>query len=317
MLQHNNMKQTKYEDIYGKQLSNPCNQYESALERQNRYLYELAQHNKILKNAKIRDKEQEEKEKKEKGFSVYVNGANAIPRKAKPSLRHVDFQQNRRMPLIKPGNLSPRKRYNPAETRVSTAPEQHRKFWGQGSVEIAGENGLKTFVSLGAMNIHYSDDFEDSIDFEEGNTKDVITPLPRPKTVCATQRKFWGQGSVPIKAASGDHLRASVSNIKGVEYSMNFEADEDSCSDSECEEIIEEIKADGISDEENTQNNLLCFTSNNSKQEDQLSIDSRETFDTDIVGHFSSMNSNNIIFQRPKLHTRLNVQGLSMKNKQR
>ena len=224
---------------YSKRARGGDSVFESALRKHDRYLIALEKQKRLSKALIRKDPNAEEKEKRERGFSTYVNGANALS-KPKPVFLRDNFSKNQdALPNPKYAGTSPRKKTSNGDTGVS-----RRKFWGQESVEIATDSGAKLYASLRNLNCQYSDDFEeDSIDFEESVEKPSADPKnkqARAKSVPLTHRKFWGQGSVMIKAASGEDLRASVSNI--TDYSMNFEDYSDDSSTRTEDEIEEEIE---------------------------------------------------------------------------
>lgn len=221
---------------YSKRASSGGSAFESALRKHDRYLIELQKQKKLTKALHNKDPNVEEKEKRERGFSTYVNGANAL-NKPKPIFLRDNFPKNKvALPSPRFTCSSPRKK---VVTENTGSPQ--RRFWGQDSVEIATDSGAKLYASLRNLNCHYSDDFEDeSLDFDkqcDSYDSDFKNNDNRSKSAPLTHRKFWGQGSVRIKASSGEDLRASVSNI--TDYSMNFEEYSD-CSSTETEDEIEE-----------------------------------------------------------------------------
>ena len=233
-------------------------EFDSAIRKHDRYLIALEKQKQLSKNLQRKGSAEEAKEKREKGFSVYVNGANALPQ---------------RKTISKLNNLPKSKHYFPKpvltynsprnDKRATSAPggKSTRRFWCQESVEIATDSGAKLYASLRSLNAKYSDDFEaDSMDFEKSydekypvNSKNSqLRPTSVPPL---SNRKYWGQGSVTIKASTGENLRASISNV--TDYSMNFEDDSDATLTDSDEEIVEEIESDKTGTDEFTEDLLI------------------------------------------------------------
>ena len=245
---------------YGKNANNNCAQLESAVKKHDRYLIELEKHKKLAKSLHRKNTTEEEKEKKERGFSTYVNGANALPR-PQSSMKYQDYSKTKKF-IPKTNFTSTSLKTKKGEARIITP----RRFWGQESVEIVTDTGAKLYASMRNMNCKYSDDFEDSIDFEKASnsTGDVQSSShSRPKTVPPPQRKFWGQGPVMIKVSSGENLRASVSNMS--KYSMNFDDPDDGNHYETDEEIPEELEVDLNSSNEYAEHFLVLGSSNSNK----------------------------------------------------
>ena len=229
-----------FQPAYGKKVNDNSN-LETAIRKHDRYLIELEKQKQLVKNLQRKNSSEEAKEKRERGFSSYVNGANAPPKPKTPS----------KLNLPKSKQCFPNPKLTHTNPRNKQANSYHlnskRRFWGQESVEIATDSGAKLYASLRTLNCKYSDDFEtDSIDFEKSGEdmhQEIADTELRPKSVpLLPHRKYWGQGSVMIKASSGEDLRASISNV--TDYSMNFEADSDATVTDSEEEIAEEIEPD-------------------------------------------------------------------------
>ena len=239
---------------YGKKIKESNQNFENALRKHDRYLIELEKQKKLAKILQRKNPIEEKQEEREKGFSPYVNGANALV--------------TPRLSQSRPPKIVPKGKYLfPTPTIYCKTPKHEketnndpttprRRIWCQDSIEIATDSGSKLYASWRNRNHNYSDDFEDSIDFDK-NSKEANFSCnqSRPKSGPASlnQRKFWGQGSVQVKASSGGNLRASVSNI--TDYSMNFEKDSD---DESLSEIEEEINV-AIDSSHDFENDMLEF----------------------------------------------------------
>jgi len=234
-----------FQPAFNKKTVNNNTELETAIQKHDRYLIELEKQKQLSKNLQRKDSVEEAKEKREKGFSAYVNGANALP-KPKSTLKLHNLPKGKQYfpkPILTYN--TPR---NEKHSKLEHGVKSQRRFWGQESVEIATDSGSKLYASLRTLNCKYSDDFEaDSIDFEKSDdetfpTRSEITNFRSKSVPLLTNRKYWGQGSVMIKASSGENLRASISNV--TDYSMNFEEESDTTLTDSDEEISEEIEAD-------------------------------------------------------------------------
>ncbi|XP_048575764.1 katanin-interacting protein [Nematostella vectensis] len=148
------------------------------------YLLLLQQRNRLLKRLKEKDEQQIEIEKKEQGFSIYVNGANTgivgPPVTASPKSRCTSRQTKTA------DTYSERKRVlqqelqylerEAGELRVKTAPDQTvsaaRKGWDPGALQIKTEKGPRVKIRApGKLSGKYSEDFE-SLAIEDDDEDD-------------------------------------------------------------------------------------------------------------------------------------------------
>ncbi|XP_002124494.2 katanin-interacting protein-like [Ciona intestinalis] len=142
---------------------------ENPVVKHEKYLIAMEKQNKFLRKINMKDKMQEKREKLEAGFSLYVNGANAVSTGTKqqamktPRTFRAKTAEPDALASLPPMEDIVGKEY----TRSNTAPEKRRKFWGQRSVHILDETGTK--LELERYDQDYSEDFEDvdaSVAFE-------------------------------------------------------------------------------------------------------------------------------------------------------
>ncbi|XP_022794557.1 protein KIAA0556-like [Stylophora pistillata] len=137
------------------------------------YLLLLQQRNRLLKKLKEKNEQQIELEKKEQGFSLYVNGANvglgqAYSRaKSRSSSRHTktagDAYRERKKNLQHELETLEREAES-RDVRVKTAPDptpSTRKGWKYDSIQIKTEGGKSVRLKApGRITGKYSEDFE-------------------------------------------------------------------------------------------------------------------------------------------------------------
>ncbi|KAM7038773.1 katanin-interacting protein isoform 2-T3 [Acridotheres tristis] len=128
-------------------------------EKHDEYLISLQQRNRLQERLKRKDPVQIRLEQLEKGFSLYVNGANSELRKYRRKITPNSCLRNRSQPprtkeaaqLEESAQLVP-------EHSTQTAPSKiQRKNWLQKTVAIKTERGDKLYIEPSQV---YSDDFE-------------------------------------------------------------------------------------------------------------------------------------------------------------
>lgn len=137
------------------------------------YLMLLQQRNRLLKKLKTKDEQQIELEKKEQGFSIYVNGANVelgqgnLHAKSRSTSRHSKtagdaYHERKRLLQHELQNLE--REAEARDIRVKTAPDQDlitRKGWNYDSIQIRTDEGKKLKLKApGKLTGKYSEDFE-------------------------------------------------------------------------------------------------------------------------------------------------------------
>ncbi|CAD5110948.1 DgyrCDS304 [Dimorphilus gyrociliatus] len=120
------------------------------------YLLALQDKNRVLKTLREKDEDQKELERKEQGFTLYLNGANAQRRRSSPSRRTV----------INPAYV----RYPHAidSKEIKTKPTIHktkRRRWNAASFNIQTQRGEK--VNVKGPEAQYEDDFDTCSEDEE------------------------------------------------------------------------------------------------------------------------------------------------------
>ncbi|NWX28606.1 K0556 protein, partial [Notiomystis cincta] len=125
-------------------------------EKHDEYLISLQQRNRLQERLKRKDPVQIKLEELEKGFSLYVNGANSELRKYRRKITPHSFLKNRaRPPRTKAEQLE---ESGLPEHSTQTAPGRiQRRNWLQKTVAIKTERGDKLYIK---PSLEYSDDFE-------------------------------------------------------------------------------------------------------------------------------------------------------------
>ncbi|XP_078346621.1 katanin-interacting protein-like isoform X3 [Oculina patagonica] len=137
------------------------------------YLLLLQQRNRLLKKLKKKNEQQIEMEKKEQGFSIYVNGANvelgrAYSRaKSRSSSRHTKTAgdaYHERKKILQHELQTLEREAEAREMRVKTAPDHtptSRKGWKYDSIQIKTDEGRRVKLRApGKLTGKYSEDFE-------------------------------------------------------------------------------------------------------------------------------------------------------------
>jgi len=142
----------------------------NAFEKHDRFLIAMDKLNRLKLSKSQKD---DELEKKEKGFTVYVNGANALSKKEFiPKHSHTTNKQ-----CFTPRNLKTAFQNSTIEesgllNRAKSAPGRRRKYWGQGSIEIKESCGTIHKLSMPVND--YSEDFEVDLDSDEDSIEELI-----------------------------------------------------------------------------------------------------------------------------------------------
>ncbi|XP_052071709.1 katanin-interacting protein-like [Mytilus californianus] len=157
------------------------------------YLVLLQERNRLLKRLRKKSKKQIDIERKEQGFSIYVNGANTemlakkqkshahqeTPQDDRPTsgrLKTAGDVSNKRVLNLEDLNaISQMERQKMAErNRAKTAPaRERRRNWQAASVEIKTERGENRRIKAPEMITgNYEDDFEDEDDDDDYDDSD-------------------------------------------------------------------------------------------------------------------------------------------------
>ncbi|KAL2298821.1 hypothetical protein Nmel_014427 [Mimus melanotis] len=128
-------------------------------EKHDEYLISLQQRNRLQERLKRKDPMQIRLEQLEKGFSVYVNGANSELRKCRRKIIPNSCLRNRSKPTrTKEAAQLEESAQLVREHSTQTAPSKiQRKNWLQKTVAIKTERGGKLYIEPSLV---YSDDFE-------------------------------------------------------------------------------------------------------------------------------------------------------------
>ncbi|XP_041893742.1 katanin-interacting protein isoform X1 [Corvus kubaryi] len=126
-------------------------------EKHDEYLISLQQRNRLQERLKKKDPVQIKLEQLEKGFSLYVNGANSELRKYRRKITPHSFLKNRPKPT-RTKEAAQLEESGLPEHSTQTAPGKiQRRNWLQKTVAIKTERGDKLYIK---PSLEYSDDFE-------------------------------------------------------------------------------------------------------------------------------------------------------------
>ncbi|NXH96364.1 K0556 protein, partial [Pachycephala philippinensis] len=141
-------------------------------EKHDEYLISLQQRNRLQERLKRKDPMQIKLEQLEKGFSLYVNGANSELRKHRRKITPHSFPKNR--PKASSTKAAQQEESGLPEHSTQTAPSKtQRRNWLQKTVAIKTERGDKLYIK---PSLEYSDDFEpyESVSVQSSSDEDVF-----------------------------------------------------------------------------------------------------------------------------------------------
>ncbi|XP_066186289.1 katanin-interacting protein isoform X2 [Sylvia atricapilla] len=127
-------------------------------EKHDEYLISLQQRNRLQERLKRKDPVQIRLEQLEKGFSLYVNGANSELRKHRRKVTPHSFLRSRSKASRTKEEAAQLQESGLPEHSTPTAPSKtQRRNWLQKTVAIKTEGGGKLYIK---PSLEYSDDFE-------------------------------------------------------------------------------------------------------------------------------------------------------------
>ncbi|XP_063270276.1 katanin-interacting protein isoform X3 [Prinia subflava] len=155
-------------------------------EKHDEYLISLQQRNRLQERLRRKDPVQLRLEQLEKGFSLYVNGANSELRKQRRKVTPHSCLRSRSKPTrTKAAQLE---ESGLPEHSTPTAPgKTQRRNWLQKTVAIKTEGGGKLYIK---PSLEYSDDFEtfESLNVESSSDGDDDGPLSQQELRSSSQR---------------------------------------------------------------------------------------------------------------------------------
>ncbi|KAM6951134.1 katanin-interacting protein [Aplochiton taeniatus] len=179
------------------------------------YLIALQHKNRILKRLKSKDPREIELERLEQGFSIYLNGANAEPKRAghkslasPPLAARPTHTADAPRRVVHQLAEDSRELEQAHQQRSRTAPGKvQRREWVQNSIHIRTEEGpcLRVFPEN-----HYSEDFEpyDSVTMERSSPRSPHSPRS-PRDACKVSHSLGSR-------ADGEHGERVLLNIDDV-----------------------------------------------------------------------------------------------------
>ncbi|KAK7501363.1 hypothetical protein BaRGS_00007488, partial [Batillaria attramentaria] len=232
---------------------------EEVLPQYEEYLLLLQERNRLLKRLQRKDQKDVQLERKEKGFSIYMNGANTdlpAPSSGRVRPRVKTATESRNPAVVKLQDLQ-RKEAENSKRRVKTAPaRERRRNWNVSSVDITTTDGQrKKLKAPEILSGKYADDFEedDSDEKSDASEDDGISEsvnsstsslsTPRRQKTSYLKRKAAAiremENTVMLSLADVHKLRQSLETNSRIRQSVCLDMSTDESED-EREPPIEE-----------------------------------------------------------------------------
>ncbi|CAG5117097.1 unnamed protein product, partial [Candidula unifasciata] len=226
------------------------------------YLHLLQERNRLMRRLQKKDKKEIELEKKEKGFTLYLNSSFSSDQtiQAKKDRRHHKYR-SKTADNLQGSNFPGLQFGNQATSRSASQVKGKRKNWCIGSVEFTTADGQRQKIKPPErLTGKYADDFESSTDSDCDPSEliysmsslnvddDQSTSVTNPrrhktnylkKVVAAKREEAEAENRVTIKLEDVKKLRESLQMNTNLRQSLAMEVD----SEFE-EEITEEIVQD-------------------------------------------------------------------------
>jgi hypothetical protein len=218
------------------------------------YLLQLQDRNRILKKLRRKDEHQIELERKEQGFSVYLNGANVgrrpiravvekreiAPTRAKRTAKTAESSR----PVVMTTTSKETSAFSGA--RAKSAPVR-RRAWNPESMEIKTQLGERVQVNApDLLTGNYEEDFESvSVSFTDGQ---LSRALEQKKQITKYEEKKSGESSdsevdeLAVSLEDVPELRRSLEAAAGIAEAVDTEESDVSSNNSlsSAEEVDEE-----------------------------------------------------------------------------
>ncbi|XP_013381133.1 protein KIAA0556 isoform X4 [Lingula anatina] len=218
------------------------------------YLLLLQQRNRLVKKLKKKNNKEIELERKEQGFSLYVNGANTgarsrmggkaitpSPRTIKPTPKPKtagDIAKKRNLDMHDLAELERlEQEQSEKEKRAQTAPSKvHRKNWLAGSVQIKTSGGDKMKIKAPELLTgNYEDDFEEeelSNESDDGiDSEDEHEELTRHMSRFVDSHSGEDSSDLEIDASKFDQGMGNSEDKTAAKKEEEEEEDEDEISE--------------------------------------------------------------------------------------
>ncbi|KAK7112200.1 hypothetical protein V1264_011687 [Littorina saxatilis] len=277
---------------------------EEILPQYEEYLVLLQERNRLLKRLRRKDRKQIQVERKEKGFSIYVNGANSdLPTEAvahsRPRVKTASDSGN---PAVAKLQELRRKESEQNKRRVKTAPaRERRRNWNVSSVEINTTEGNRRLKAPEILSGKYEDDFEESgsEDYDDNSDSEGVgdslssstsslssarrQKVSYLKRVAAANRDVQ-ENTLTLTLKDVHKLRQSLQKNAGIRQSMcldiNSESNETLASECICDSGGE---ANYSSDGEIEELDTLKAVKDESESEHEPTIEEEDEIEEDLV----------------------------------
>lgn len=298
---------------------------EEVLPQYEEYLILLQERNRLLKRLRRKDQKDVQMERKEKGFSIYVNGANTeLPTPTKSSGRvrpRVKTATESRNPVVAKLQDLQRKEAEKSKRRVKTAPSnstarERRRNWNLSSVDITTGDGQKQKLRAPEyLSGKYEDDFEDddSDDNNDASDDDGISDsvnsstsslsTPRHK-VSFLKRKAAAiremENTVTLSLADVHKLRQSLEMNSHIRQSVCLDIDSEPSS-AFCSRIFLASESSGSGGEEIEEKLESDYEyQDESEDEHEPPIEEEDEIEEDLVPAMESVSLDNLNKDKPR-----------------
>lgn len=250
------LKMAKRQSDSSSQLENVANK-DGGNEAYEEYLLLLQQRNKLLKTLKEKDEKQLDLERKEQGFSLYLNGANV-------GLHLSGHHKSRKTKTA--GESHTRRTHKHEDdlidTRAVTAPsKQTRKGWGSNPPEIikikTGSGDKINMQVPGVYSGKYSEDFEVYQSFLENKLEEEEGDSSNDES-SDSENEDESEASSESEDGLGAKLNLSVQDVKTLRASLEMDSSI-MRSIASVKEEVSDSDSDDDDDVEDNQNNNTGF----------------------------------------------------------
>ncbi|KAH9498867.1 hypothetical protein Btru_004902, partial [Bulinus truncatus] len=235
------------------------------------YLHLLQERNRLIKKLRQKDRKEIELEKKEKGFTVYLNSSFSADKDSRSKL-DSNRQLQRRKTVNATDQIVSSKHTRSKLEPVSQAQDK-RRHWNISSVEFTAADGQRHKVKPPEiLTGNYQEDFEDEAEFESkmssldlndwdnvdsvNNSSSLSTPRKHKtsylkRIVAAKREESVTENTVVIKMEDVKKLRESLQKNQSIRQSIAMDSDSNESDGERISPIDEEIEEVLSSDDDN------------------------------------------------------------------
>ncbi|XP_025076001.1 protein KIAA0556 homolog isoform X2 [Pomacea canaliculata] len=187
---------------------------EEILPQYEEYLLLLQERNRLLTQLRQKNKQQVQLERKEKGFSIYVNGAN------------IDLPANSSLRLAAGLKTATGKSGDQTKKRAKTAPaRERRRNWNVSSVDIATNDGQKKVKAPEILSGKYEEDFEEiNIDEDVDDIEDVGNSVSSSSSLHTPRRQKTSYLKRKVASLRENTMTITVADVHKLRQSLETNA---------------------------------------------------------------------------------------------